>query len=90
MRALARAGQEIVIENLPLCHSIAILERPTDNWFQGSRALTSLRKRRQPVAFLSGGVILNVLKEELPEERASRFWAFALGGVAYAVILLAL
>ena len=29
------------------------------------------------VAFLAGGVVLNVLKEELPEERESRFWAFA-------------
>jgi hypothetical protein len=30
------------------------------------------------LAFLAGGVIMNVLKEELPEERESRFWAFAL------------
>ena len=30
-------------------------------------------------AFLAGGVIMNVLKEELPEERERRFWAFALG-----------
>ncbi len=41
-------------------------------------------------AFLAGGVILNVLKEELPEERQSRFWAFALGAGIYAVLLLAL
>jgi zinc transporter ZupT len=39
-------------------------------------------------AFLAGGIILNVLKEELPEERRSRFSAFALGAVAYAVLLL--
>ena len=38
--------------------------------------------------FLAGGVIMNVLKEELPEERESRFWAFALGAALYAVILL--
>ncbi len=38
--------------------------------------------------FLAGGVIMNVLKEELPEERESRFWAFALGAAAYAVVLL--
>jgi zinc transporter ZupT len=38
-------------------------------------------------AFLAGGVILNVLKEELPEERQSRFWAFASGAVAYAGLL---
>jgi hypothetical protein len=41
-------------------------------------------------ALLSGGVILNVLKEELPEERESRFWAFALGAAVYAFILMVL
>ena len=41
-------------------------------------------------AFLAGGVIMNVLKEELPEERESRFWAFALGAALYAAVLLAL
>lgn len=39
-------------------------------------------------AFLAGGVIMNVLKEELPEERQSRFWAFAAGAASYAVLLL--
>lgn len=39
-------------------------------------------------AFLAGGIVLNVLKEELPEERQSRFWPFALGGVFYALLLL--
>ncbi len=42
------------------------------------------------LAFLAGSVVLNVLKEELPEERQSRFWAFALGVVVYTVVLLAL
>jgi len=41
------------------------------------------------LAFLGGGVILNVLKEELPEERESRFWPFAFGAAAYAGLLLA-
>jgi hypothetical protein len=41
-------------------------------------------------AFLAGAVIMNVLKEELPEERESRFWVFALGAAFYTVILLAL
>lgn len=41
------------------------------------------------IALLAGGVILNVLKEELPEERKSRFWAFALGAAAYTALLLA-
>ena len=39
-------------------------------------------------AFLAGGVIMNVLKEELPEERRSNIWAFACGVVGYAVLLL--
>ena len=39
-------------------------------------------------AFLAGGVVLNVLKEELPEERQSRFSAFALGASAYTLLLL--
>ncbi|MFW5652466.1 MAG: hypothetical protein ACOC0P_00330 [Planctomycetota bacterium] len=38
-------------------------------------------------AIVAGGVILNVIKEELPKERESRFWAFAAGAVAYAVLL---
>jgi zinc transporter ZupT len=41
-------------------------------------------------AFLAGGIILNVLKEELPEDRESRFWAFALGAGGYALLLLTL
>lgn len=42
------------------------------------------------VALLAGGVILNVLKEELPERRASRFDAFLGGAVVYGALLLAL
>lgn len=41
------------------------------------------------LAFLGGGIVLNVLKEELPSERESRFWAFALGAATYAGLLLA-
>jgi hypothetical protein len=41
-------------------------------------------------AFLAGGIVLNVLKEELPEERESSFGAFALGAAFYAAILLTL
>ena len=39
-------------------------------------------------AFLAGGVVLNVIKEELPEHRESRFWAFTLGAAAYTAVLL--
>ncbi|QDU36341.1 hypothetical protein Mal4_06260 [Maioricimonas rarisocia] len=41
------------------------------------------------VAFLAGGILLNSFKEELPEERESRFSAFALGAFLYAAIMLA-
>ena len=40
-------------------------------------------------SFLAGGVVLNVFKEELPEERQSKFWAFSLGAAIYAALLLA-
>ncbi len=41
-------------------------------------------------AFLAGGVILNVLKEELPEERQSHFGSFAIGAAGYTLLLLAI
>jgi hypothetical protein len=41
------------------------------------------------VAFLAGGIVLNVLKEELPEEREGRFAPLALGMAAYTALLLA-
>jgi len=40
------------------------------------------------VAFLGGGIVLNVVKEELPEECQSRFWAFAAGAGGYSIVLL--
>ena len=40
------------------------------------------------VAFLGGGIVLNVLKEELPEERGSRITPFVLGAAGYAALLL--
>lgn len=39
-------------------------------------------------AFIAGGVILNVMKEELPEERESSFPAFFSGMLGYAILLL--
>jgi zinc transporter ZupT len=41
-------------------------------------------------AFVAGSTILNVLKEELPEERKSNFKAFLLGVVLYSSLLLIL
>ncbi len=41
-------------------------------------------------AFLAGGIILNVLKEEMPEERREPLQPFAAGAALYTVLLLAL
>ena len=38
--------------------------------------------------FLSGGIVMNILKEELPDERKSRFGAFLAGALFYAALLL--
>ncbi|MDP9021815.1 MAG: hypothetical protein M3N57_03775 [Actinomycetota bacterium] len=43
-----------------------------------------------PLAFIAGGVILNVLKEELPGERQSRLLPFLGAAVAYTAVLLAI
>lgn len=40
------------------------------------------------LAFVGGGVVLNVIKEELPEERASDARAFGGGAAGYAALLL--
>ncbi|TLS36505.1 hypothetical protein [Pseudalkalibacillus caeni] len=40
------------------------------------------------VAFLGGSIILNVIKEELPEERKSSIGAFAIGVISYSALLL--
>jgi hypothetical protein len=39
-------------------------------------------------AFIGGGTILNTLKEELPEERKSNYWAFIAGIIIYTLLLL--
>lgn len=38
-------------------------------------------------SFLAGGVILNVLKEEIPDERKSSVASFLIGAIGYATIL---
>lgn len=38
-------------------------------------------------AFVGGAVIMNALKEELPEEHENKFWAFLAGTAGYAAIL---
>jgi len=41
-------------------------------------------------AFVAGAIVLNVLKEELPTERNSRFGAFLAGALGYSALLLLL
>ncbi len=38
-------------------------------------------------AILAGSIILNVIKEELPDERESNVWAFLLGAIAFSILL---
>ena len=66
--------------------SIAIIV----GWFLGS--VTEINQAIVAVlfAFLAGGIVLNVLKEELPEERESCFWSFACGTLSYTILLLAM
>jgi hypothetical protein len=54
-------------------------------WLGGGGLTLEIRERHIALlfAFLAGGVVLNVLKEELPVERESRFWAFAAGRVRF-------
>lgn len=42
-----------------------------------------------PLGFLAGAIVLNVLKEELPDDRRSRFGSFALGMAVYGALLIA-
>ena len=41
------------------------------------------------IAFLAGGVVMNVLKEELPEDQSSRWTPFVLAAAAYGLLLAA-
>ncbi|MEM8807521.1 MAG: hypothetical protein AAGF01_15995 [Cyanobacteria bacterium P01_G01_bin.38] len=59
-------------------------------WALGNRYVVSEAAIAVIFALLAGSVILNVLKEELPEDRQSRYWIFALGASGYATVLLAI
>jgi hypothetical protein len=38
-------------------------------------------------SLVAGAIILNILKEELPEERESCFWSFMIGAIVYGVLI---
>ncbi|MFW6299806.1 MAG: hypothetical protein ACOC20_02655 [Oceanicaulis sp.] len=42
------------------------------------------------MAFLSGGVVLDTIKEELPKEHESNVFAFPAGTLVYGALLLSL
>ncbi|PZO17345.1 MAG: hypothetical protein DCF25_11155 [Leptolyngbya foveolarum] len=57
-------------------------------WVVGSQTDISEALTAVLFAFLSGGIILNVLKEELPQEKESKFWTFLAGALGYSGLLL--
>jgi len=59
-------------------------------WAAGTAIELDERVLQLGIALLAGGVILNVVKEELPEQRESRFWAFLLGVAVYSALLIAI
>jgi zinc transporter ZupT len=61
---------------------------PLAGWLVGNLVRISEVHLGLVLAFIAGGTILNVLKEELPEERKSNFWAFLSGVVLYSTLLL--
>lgn len=61
---------------------------PVAGWLIGVATRLPAEATAALFAFLAGGIVLNVLKEELPEDRQSRFWAFAAGAAGYATLLL--
>lgn len=60
----------------------------TIGWFIGVFTELNVLVISVLTAFLAGGVILNVMKEELPEERESSFPAFFAGMLGYTILLL--
>ena len=77
-RAYDRRGRWIVVGALALGWAVGLLTTvPTF-------AIAALR------AFLAGGILLNMLKEELFGAQEGRVWAFTLGALAYAALLLML
>lgn len=61
---------------------------PLVGWALGTTTEISELAVSAVTAFVGGSIILNVLKEELPEERNSRFGAFLLGSIGYSMLLL--
>ena len=59
-------------------------------WVVGAQTEISEAITASLFALLSGGIILNVLKEELPQAEENRYWTFACGALCYSGLLLLL
>ncbi len=59
-------------------------------WIVGSQIDITTAATATLFAFLAGSIVLNVLKEELPEAKESRFGTFFLGALGYTGLLLLL
>ncbi|MGJ3231875.1 MAG: hypothetical protein ACFE0P_08760 [Oceanicaulis sp.] len=59
-------------------------------WLLGALVLIGPAAVSFAMAFLSGGVVLNTVKEELPKERESNVFAFMAGAGGYGALLLML
>ena len=57
-------------------------------WFVGVLLPVSETGVALIFAFIAGGNIMNTLKEELPQERKSNYWAFFAGIAGYTLLLL--
>jgi hypothetical protein len=77
-RAYDRRGRLIIVGALALGWVVGLLATVP------AFAIAALR------AFLAGGILLNMLKEELFGAQEGRVWAFTLGALGYAVLLLLL
>lgn len=57
-------------------------------WVLGTQTVISEAATAILFAFLAGSIILNVLKEELPQANESKFGMFAVGAMGYSGLLL--
>jgi hypothetical protein len=90
-------GVHFVVNDSGLRHHYPRLYQKFGSWILSSAILVGwgmsllfdVHPAAIPILFalLAGGIVLNVLKEELPDERESRFWAFALGALTYGLLL---
>jgi len=57
-------------------------------WYVGTVRLVGHVPIAAWKAFLSGAVIINTMWEEVPDERAGRFWPFAAGAIGFALLVI--